>query len=310
MRALLADIAWTLPNGDQVSLGGYVEAAVAVVAIVAAGWLLIRLTHVFVRGVVRALGARDALTGVASDLTAVEIKKRQDTIEALIVNVVRFFVLVIAGLMVLEALFPRLDIGPAVAGLGIAGVAVGLGTQSLVRDYLNGALILLENQFAIGDVINAAGIGGVVEEFTLRRTVLRDLDGTLHSIPNGQITVASNLTRTWARVNEKVRVVYGTDLDKARSIIDGIGREMAADETLGPLILEPPHVERIAELGDRAVVLLVLAKVRASSQWAVGGEFRARLLRAFHGAGVEMPQSVVITGPNTPVADETNEPAV
>ena len=294
----------TLPNGWQPDLTGALETAVAVLAILVAGFLLIRLTHVFARGTVRTLMARESLGGAVSELSVAEMKKRQDTIEALVVNVVRFFVLLIAGLMVLERIF-RLDVGPAVAGLGVGGIAVGLGTQSLVRDYLNGALIMLENQYSIGDVVNVAGVGGVVEEFTLRRTTLRDLSGAVHTIPNGQITIASNLTRTWARVNEQVRVVYGTDLDLARRVIDQVGTEMAADPALAGQILEPPHVERISELGERGVAFLVLGKVPAAAQWAVAGEFRGRILQAFHAAGIEMPQAVVLAGEGTPtgVAD-------
>jgi moderate conductance mechanosensitive channel len=290
----------TLPNGWQVDLGGALETAAAVLAIVVAGALLVRLAHVFARGIVRAPGARESTAGPESEVPAAEMRKRQDTIEALVVNVVRFFVVLIAGLMVLERVF-GLDIGPAVAGLGVAGIAVGLGTQSLVRDYLNGALILLENQFAIGDVVKIAGISGVVEDFTLRRTALRDIDGALHTVPNGQITIASNMTRTWARVNEQVRVVYGTDLDLARRVIDQIGVEMAADPALAGEVLEPLHVERVNELGERGVSLLVQGKVAAASQWSVAGEFRSRILVAFNAAGIEMPQAVVLTGPYAPI---------
>jgi moderate conductance mechanosensitive channel len=291
----------TLPNGWQIDLAGTPETLLAVAAILFAGWLLVRLAHVFARGTVRALMSRESSAGTAGELSVAEMKKRQDTIEALVVSVVRFFVLLIAGLMVLERVF-RLDIGPAVAGLGVAGVAVGLGTQSLVRDYLNGALILLENQFAIGDVVKVAGISGMVEDFTLRRTTLRDLDGTVHTVPNGQITVASNLTRTWARVNETIRVVYGTDLQTAHRVVDRVGAEMAADPALAGSVLEPLHVDRVSELGERGVALLVLGKVAAASQWTVASEFRTRILAAFHAEGIEMPQTVVLAGPNTPTA--------
>ncbi len=287
----------TLPNGERVDLGGLGDpaaTAAAVLAILIAGWILVRLTHVFVRGAIRALLARESLEGTARDLTAAELKKREDTIEALVVNVVRFFVVVIAGLMLLERVF-TLDIGPAIAGLGVAGIAVGLGTQSLVRDYLNGALIMIENQYAIGDVVNVAGVGGVVEDFTLRRTTVRDLDGTLHTIPNGQISIAANLTRAWSRVNEQVQVVYGTDVDKARQVIDLVGREMAADPELEAQILEAPHVERINELGDRGITFLVLGRVRAAAQWSTAGEFRRRLLLAFQANGIEMPTGVILT---------------
>jgi small conductance mechanosensitive channel len=243
--------------------------------------------------------SRDDGDGATPEVTAADLRKRQDTIETLAVNFVRFFVFVIAALMILETTF-RLDIGPAIAGLGIAGIAVGLGTQHLVRDYLNGALILIENQYARGDVVNIAGIGGTVEDFTLRRTTLRDLNGTVHTIPNGEITVASNLTRAWARVNERVQVVYGTDVAKVTRVIDQLGQDMADDPDWGPQILEAPHVERVNELGEHGIVLLVLGKVRAASQWSTAGEFRRRLLVAFAENGIAMPQGVIFSGPNTP----------
>src|SRR4030095_6814976 len=128
------------------------------------------------------------------------------------------------------------------------GVAVGFGAQNLVRDYLNGALILIENQFSKGDVIRAAGVSGTVEDFSLRRTTLRDLDGVVHTVPNGEISVASNLTRVWARINQDVTVAYGTDIDKAISVVDEVGKAMMADVAWKRRILEPPVVDRVAAL--------------------------------------------------------------
>jgi small-conductance mechanosensitive channel len=285
----LLAITLTMPDGTQLQLDNALETGAAVLAILVAGALLIILTHWFVRGLARALMTRERPVGMASSLSATEIKRRQDTIEALGVDVVRFFVVVAAGLMILETVF-KLDIGPAIAGLGVAGIAVGLGTQSLVRDYVNGALILLENQFAIGDVVKVAGIGGVVEDFTLRRTMLRDLDGTLHTVPNSQITISSNLTRSWARINETIPVVYGTDVEHARQVIDRVGEEMAAEPDFAADILEPPHVERIQELQERGIVLLVLGKVQAAAQWSVAGELRSRVLRALEENGIAMPR--------------------
>ena len=251
--------------------------------------IVIRLAHVFVRGVAGALLNREILEGLSTELTALEAKKRQDTIETLAVNVIRFFVVVIAGLMILEAAF-RLDIGPAIAGLGIAGIAIGLGTQHLVRDYLNGALILIENQYAKGDVVSIAGVSGKVEDFTLRRTTLRDQDGTVHTVPNGEITVASNLTRVFARVNQDVQVVYGTDIERATAVVNGVGLAMTDDPEWGPRILEALHVERVSALGEFGVTLKILGTVRASEQWAVGGELRKRLLVAVQENEIEIPQ--------------------
>jgi len=282
-----------LPNGTDLAIDPGVLAVgqtiAAVLAILVVSAVVIRLAHVFVRGIAQALLNRENLEGTAQQLTAPELKKRQDTIESLAVNVIRFFVVVIAGLMILETAF-RLDIGPAIAGLGIAGIAVGLGTQHLVRDYLNGALILMENQYAKGDVVRIAGVSGVVEDFTLRRTTLRDQDGTVHTVPNGEVTVASNLTRVFARVNLDVQVAYGTDIEKATEVVEGIGRDLADDPLWGPRILEAAHVERVSALGELGVTLKILCTVRASEQWAVGGELRKRLLTGFTAAGIEIPQ--------------------
>ena len=128
--------------------------------------LLVRGSRLFVHGIVKALMDREATEGTAQELSAVELKKRMDTLDDLAFRVVRFFLLVIAALMVLQTI--GLEIGPAVAGLGIVGVAVGFGAQHLVRDYLNGSLILIENQFSRGDVISVAGVSGTVEDFSLR----------------------------------------------------------------------------------------------------------------------------------------------
>jgi small conductance mechanosensitive channel len=286
-------LSWTV---DSDAVGNVAISVFDVVAIVLVAAVVVRLAHVFVRGVARTLLNRESVEGTALDLTAAELKKRQDTIETLAVNVIRFFVVVIAGLMILETSF-KLDIGPAIAGLGIAGIAIGLGTQHLVRDYLNGALILIENQYARGDVVRIAGVAGKVEDFTLRRTTLRDQDGTVHTVPNGEITVASNLTRVFARVNQDIQVVYGTNIERATGVINGVGEAMATDPAWSDLILEAPKVERVSALGEYGITLKVLGSVRASEQWSVGGELRKRLLDAFAENGIEIPQTqrVVLT---------------
>ena len=156
---------------------------------------------------------REVSEGTAQELSAVEVTKRVDTLGALGSNVVQAFIVVIALLMILGEL--GIDIGPAIAGLGVVGIAVGFGSQSLVRDYFNGSLIMLENQFSRGDVVSVAGVTGTVEDFSLRTTTIRDLDGVVHTVPNGEIKVASNRTRVWARINQDVTVAYGTDIEKA-----------------------------------------------------------------------------------------------
>jgi small-conductance mechanosensitive channel len=263
------------------------DVAVPIVLIIVIALALIVLARRVVHSIVKASLDRETSEGTAQELSAVEVQKRMATLEGLLTNVIRAFVVIVAIVMILGEL--NLNIGPAVAGLGIVGIAVGFGAQSLVRDYFNGALILLENQYSKGDVVTVANVTGTVEDFSLRRTTLRDLSGAVHTVPNGQVAVASNMTRTWARINENVSVAYGTDMVRATEVINAVGRAMAADPAWRRRVLEAPHVERIAELGDSGVTIKILGQVRASEQWAAAGELRKRLLVAFADAGISIP---------------------
>lgn len=156
---------------------------VPILLIVVIGLIVIAFAGHAVHRAVVALLDRESREGTAQELSAVEIEKRMKTIEGLATNVIRGFVALVATVMILGEL--NLDIGPAIAGLGVVGIAVGFGTQSIVRDYFTGALILVENQFSQGDVVSIAGVSGVVEDFSLRRTTLRDLSGVVHTVPNG-----------------------------------------------------------------------------------------------------------------------------
>jgi small conductance mechanosensitive channel len=244
--------------------------------------------------IVKTLLDREATEGTAQELSAVEITKRMQTLDDLGVNVLRFFIVVITMVTLLGVF--GIEIGPAVAGLGIVGVAVGFGAQHLVKDYLNGALILIENQFSKGDVIRIAGVAGSVEDFSLRRTTLRDLDGVVHTVPNGEIAVASNLTRVWSRINQDVTVAYGTDIDRAIEVVDAVGREMASDPAWKRRVLETPRVDRVAAFAEYGVTLKILGTVRATDQWSAAGELRKRLLAAFktHGIEIPRPQRVIL----------------
>ena len=270
-------------------------AGVRILIIVIVALVAFRLSKAVVHQILKKLFDREASEGTAQELSALEIQKRMNTLDLLGGNVIRFLVVVIAGIMVLGAL--GLDIGPAVAGLGVIGIAVGFGAQSLVRDYLNGALILIENQYSKGDVVSLAGVSGTVEDFSLRRTTLRDLDGVVHTVPNGEVKVASNRTRTWARINQDVTVAFGTDIDAAIRVVEELGRQMAADPVWRRRILEPPRVERVERIEERGITLKILGTVRASEQWAAGGEFRKLLIEAFAKNGIQLPspRQVVVT---------------
>jgi len=244
----------------------------------------LRLARLAVHGIVRALLDRETTEGTAQELSAIEIQKRRATLESLGDALARTIIVAIAFLMALRAL--QLDIGPAIAGLGIAGLALSLGAQNLVRDYIAGAFILVENQFARGDVVKIADVTGAVEDFSLRRTTLRDMDGTVHTVPNGLIGVASNLTRIWARINLDLTVALDTDLERATRAIDELGKAMAADPAWEKRILEPPRVDRIESVTGSGVTLKILGTVRAADRWAAAGELRRRILAAFAKEGI------------------------
>lgn len=253
---------------------------------------IIRLTMGALR---RVLGAMQARAQSESSLDeAAEVSKRFTTIEALVGYVVKGFVVTIGGLLVLEQI--GLDVGPAIAGLGVVGIAIGFGAQAIVRDFFSGILILLENQYGQGDVVDLAGVTGTVEELTLRRTVLRDADGVVHNVPNGEIKVASNRTRVWRRINHDVIVAYGTDIEHAISVFDAVGSGLATDPAWADKILETPSVDRVDQLGERGITLKILGRVRAGEMVAVTGELRKRILAAMAANGIEIPAPVLPSG--------------
>ncbi|HEV8516249.1 MAG TPA: mechanosensitive ion channel family protein [Candidatus Limnocylindrales bacterium] len=266
----------------ETATGAVVQLLVIFVVTVVA----LRGADLAVRGLVRALLDREALEGTAQELSKAELEKRRRTLVSLGNALARTIIVVIAVLMALRTL--ELDIGPAIAGLGIFGLALGLGAQSLVRDYIAGAFILVENQFSVGDVVRISEVTGAVEDFTLRRTALRDMDGTLHTVPNGLIGVASNLTRIWARINIDVTVAVDTDLEKATAAIDEVGRAMAADSSWEKRVLEPPRVDRIESITGTGVTLKILGTVAAPDRWAAAGEVRRRILAAFAEQGIRL----------------------
>ncbi len=216
-----------------------------------------------------------------------EISKRTDTLSRVLVNVGQIVVLFVAAFTVLSEL--EINIAPILAGVGVAGIAIGFGAQSLVKDLLAGLFIIVESQYHVGDVVRIADIAGLVEDINLRRTVLRDLDGIVHFVPNGEIRVASNFTKEWSRVNLNVTVAYGENLDHAISVINRVGKELAEDPQWAPLILKPPQVLRVDNLGESGVDIKILGDTKPIRQWDVMGELRKRLKKAFDEEGIEIP---------------------
>jgi small-conductance mechanosensitive channel len=214
-------------------------------------------------------------------------KKRADTLQGVFMGLGKALIILLVIFMILTEL--KVNIGPILAGLGIVGIAVGFGAQYLIRDLIAGVFILLENQYRVGDVAKVADIFGLVEEVNLRKTVLRDLDGLVHHVPNGEIRVASNATRHFARVNLDISVAYGTDLDHAFSVINRVGQELAEDENWRGRIRTAPQVLRVNKFGDSGIDIKILGEVKPIEQWNVMGELRYRLKKAFDAEGIEIP---------------------
>jgi moderate conductance mechanosensitive channel len=249
---------------------------VLIILIVVTCVVITKLSMGTIRRLIRRTQAR--ADADATNDERIEINKRFGTILALAGYLIKGFVLAIGGLLILDQL--GINVGPAIAGLGVVGIALAFGAQAIVRDFFSGIMILFENQYATGDTVEIAGVTGVVEELTLRRTVVRDVDGIVHSVPNGEIKVASNRTRIWRRINYDVLVTYGTDIERATQIFDQVGADLAADPGWSDRIIEAPRVDHVEQLGERGITLKILGRVKATAMVAVTGELRRRILIA------------------------------
>jgi small-conductance mechanosensitive channel len=242
-------------------------------------WICWGLVRIVARRIERAVDDGDDST-----LTAAE--KRGQTIAQLLRSVGRVAILLLAIMLTLN-LF--IDIAPLLAGAGILGLAVSFGAQSLVKDVIAGFFQLFENQFAVGDVIDAAGKEGVVERMSLRVVQLRDTYGNVHIIPNGQITVVTNKTKGWSRGVVDVGVAYENDLDRAIAVLKEEASGLAHDPAWVARFDGDPEVIGVQSLGDSSVVIRTLLRVQPGKQWEVMREFRRRVKLRFDREGIEIP---------------------
>jgi moderate conductance mechanosensitive channel len=230
---------------------------------------------------------RKSTTRSAEGQTEEEVNKRVDTLSGVLVAAFQAVVVAVVIFMMLSEI--GLNISPILAGVGVVGIAIGFGAQSLVKDILAGLFIIMENQYRKGDVVRIADTSGLVEDINMRRTLLRDLDGIVHSVPNGEIRVASNLTKGYSRVNMNIGVGYGTDLNHAIAVINRVGKELAQDPAWAADFLTTPQVLRIDNLGDSGIDIKIMADTKPTKQWAIMGELRLRLKKVFDEEGIEIP---------------------
>jgi small conductance mechanosensitive channel len=208
------------------------------------------------------------------------------TLGSLAQSVLAVIITIITLLTILGTFMP---IGPILASVGVLGLAVSFGAQSLVKDVITGTFMLVESQFAIGDIVRIGDVGGIVEKITLRTVVLRDLHGVVHIIPNGEITRVSNLTKAWSRAVLDIGVAYKEDVDRVIAVLRELGEGFLQDPDFGALLLEPPEVLGVDAFADSAVVIRMVAKTLPMKQWEVARELRRRIKNRFDAEGIEIP---------------------
>ncbi len=220
-------------------------------------------------------------------LQAVEAKKRAQTLGNILRHALLIVITFIAVLTILGEL--GIQLGPLLATAGIGAVALGFGAQSLVKDVISGFFIILENQYRIGDAIDVAGVSGLVESVSLRKTVLRDLEGRVHTIPNGEIKVVTNLSKEWSRAVVDIGISYREDIDQIITLLSEIGKELAEEEPYKSAILEPMQILGVEQFKESEIIIRMIVKTVPLKQWEVSRELRRRIKNRFDEKGIQIP---------------------
>lgn len=213
--------------------------------------------------------------------------QRARTLASVAGSIAAFAIWAIAIFIALAQL--RINIAPLLAGFSVIGVALGFGAQSLVKDFLSGIFMLLEDQYGVGDIVDVGEATGAVEAVTLRVTRLRDVEGTVWHVPNGEITRVGNLSQLWSRSLLDIGVAYDTDLELASEVLKEVAHGMATDPEWDPEILDEPELWGVEQFGPSEIVLRLVMKTKPASQWKVNREFRRRVKIALDAAGIEIP---------------------
>lgn len=250
-------------------------------AILVGAWLIVHFGSIAIRKMV--------IKGVRSSTykTKAEEKKREETVIQIVSGALKIIIWPLALIIIIGQL--GVNIGPLIAGAGVIGLALGFGAQSLVKDIIAGLFIIAENQYGVGDVVDLDGTTGKVEHITLRTTILRDLDGIVHHVPNGTIERASNYSSEHSGINLNVGVSYDSDLDHVIDVVNKVGKSLANDPEWQDQILETLAFLRIDDFGDNSIDIKITGSVKPLKQWDVTGELRKRLKIAFDKEGIEIP---------------------
>jgi small conductance mechanosensitive channel len=274
----MQDLLALLGLSDAAKLGALTLNVIHIVIILVGAWALKLLAN---------KGIRSFRIYMASRKDSPQEKQRLETLGRVFRYAANVLITVVAGMLVFTEL--GISIAPILATAGVLGLAVGFGAQSLVKDYFSGFFLLLEDQIRHGDVVEAGGKAGLVEEVTLRYVRLRSYDGNVHFVPNGQIDTVTNMTRDFSFAVIDIGVAYREKVDEVFSVIREVGEELRADEKFRDIILEDVDIAGVDNWADSAVMIRLRFKVAPIQQWAVRREFLRRLKSAFDARGIEIP---------------------
>jgi len=241
-----------------------------IVLVIVVAFVLTRILHLVTKGVASLQAGK-----LSSGIRAQQVR----TLASVINSIGIFIIVFVAALEILPLL--GLNLGPLLASAGVAGLAIGFGAQTLVHDFINGFFILFENQYGIGDSIRIAGVKGTVEGMTLRHTQLRDDDGTVHIVPNSQITIVSNMTRDWSQLAMRVVVAYSEPSDRIIKLLEQVGEELRLDPKFANDIVAEIQVPGIDRVGQGEAEYLMLVKTRPTKQYGISRELRRRIKECF-----------------------------
>jgi moderate conductance mechanosensitive channel len=293
---------WVLERTDGTALATTADFLLArplkIFLIIVLAWTINRLVRRAIRKFAARVADPDVVTfgpigkfapQVLQTTTEINLRAaaRAHTLSSVLRSVATTSIWGLALLMVLGEL--AINLGPLIAGAGVIGIALGFGAQSLVKDFLSGIFMLVEDQYGVGDVIDVGEATGVVEGMTLRSTRLRAVDGSVWHVPNGEIARVGNMSQQWSRALLDIEVAYGTDLHHARSVIARVSDEVFNDPDWATVILEPPEIWGVERLGADGVAIRLVFKTKPGEQWGLQRELRGRLKDTFDAEGIEIP---------------------
>lgn len=266
---------------------------IPIILLIISAFLADRFGLMIIKAVIKRTVSR-----LQNDISPNDIRKRQETLIGILGAFFRVLVWLVAGFSILGRF--GVNLTPLLAGASVLGVAIGFGAQSIVKDFLAGLFIILENQYRVGDVVELDGASGTVEQITLRSTIMRDIDGNVHYLPNGNIAKTINKTMGFSKVNLVVSVAPDTNIDILAAVVNEVGEKLNKEDKWKTKILEAPHFLSIANFSNTSLEIKIVGKTQPSEQWSVTSELRKRLIMAFK-------KKDIISAPVSPAASTSKK---